>query len=145
LAFFVSAAGAVHADPIPRGPLRLTTEPCATETGAELRCGRAQALPRAARPISYFEAHERLVMRDMISFNHSYTLDYLRERDTLRLYGPTPGNAGSVADGIALFSSAVITAAHLPGRGRVLFDHAVHVGPALFEGGGMGAGIGARM
>ena len=143
MAFLLLAAGAVHAEPIPRGPLRLTADPCADESGAELRCG--GAAPRRARQVSYFEAHEQLVMRDMISFNHSYTLDYLRDRDLLRLYGPTPGSTGGVADGIALFSTVVVAAAHLPGRARVLFDHRVHVGPALFEGGGMGAGIGARM
>jgi hypothetical protein len=145
MAFILLAAGVVHADPIPRGPLRLMSEPCAEESGAELRCGQSRGQLRMARPISYFEAHEQLVMHDMISFNHSYTLDYLRERDTLRLYGPTPGNSGGVADGIAIFSTAVIAAAHLPGRARVIFDHTVHVGPALFEGGGMGAGIGARL
>ena len=144
MAFFLFAAGAVHADPLPRGQLRLTVAPCADENGADLRCG--SAIPHLPRTVSYFEAHEQLVMRDMISFNHSYTLDYLRDRDRLRLYGPTPGSAGGVADGVAMFSTVVIAAAHLPaGPARVIFDHKVHVGPALFEGGGMGAGIGARM
>ncbi|HEX4461771.1 MAG TPA: hypothetical protein VIA18_27515, partial [Polyangia bacterium] len=86
------------------------------------------------------------VMRDMVSFNHSYTLEYLRDRDLLRLYGPTPGSTGGVAYGVAMFSTAVIAAAHLPpGPARVIFDHKIHFGPALFEGGGMGAGIGARL
>lgn len=140
-------AGAARADSDaePREPLRLTAEPCRADNGAEMGCGYTKSAPRVPRPPSYFEAHELLVMHDMVSFNHSYTLDYLRDRDLLRLYGPTPGNSGSVADGIALFSTAVIAAAHLPGRARVLFDHNVHLGPALFEGGGMGAGVGARL
>lgn len=144
MAFLLLAAGAVHAEPLPRGPLRLVVAPCEDESGAALRC--ASPIRKVPRTVSYFEAHERLVMRDMVSFNHSYTLEYLRDRDLLRLYGPTPGSTAGVSYGVAMFSTAVLAAAHMPpGPARVIFDHTVHFGPALFEGGGMGAGIGARM
>ena len=43
-----------------------------------------------------------------------------------------------------VMGAAVVLAAHAPKRVRVVVDGAVHVGPALFEGGGMGAGVGGR-
>jgi hypothetical protein len=81
----------------------------------------------------------------MLFFQHSYSLADMRDRDTLRLYGATPGGAGAVGGGIALFGGVVVSAAHAPGAVRVLFDHRLHVGPALFDGGGMGAGVGGRL
>jgi hypothetical protein len=35
-----------------------------------------------------------------------------------------------------------VLAAHAPAPLRPLFDSRVHLGPAVFEGGGMGAGVG---
>jgi len=78
-------------------------------------------------------------------FNQPYTLSQMRDRDTLLLYGPPAGNATSVAAGIALFSTVVVAAAHAPAPLRVLFDRRLHVGPALFDGGGMGAGVAGQL
>jgi hypothetical protein len=37
-----------------------------------------------------------------------------------------------------------VLSAHAPRPFRVIFDGPVHVGPAIFDGGGMGAGIAGR-
>ena len=50
----------------------------------------------------------------------------------------------SGAMGSAVMGAAVVLAAHAPTRLRAVVDGPVHVGPALFEGGGMGAGVGGR-
>jgi hypothetical protein len=65
-----------------------------------------------------------------------------RERDELLLpagRGPE-GRAGGY--GAAMLGAAVVMAAHAPAPLRPLFDAQVHLGPAVFEGGGMGAGLG---
>jgi hypothetical protein len=43
-----------------------------------------------------------------------------------------------------MFTAATILSAHAPRPLRVLFDGPVHFGPAIFDGGGMGAGIAGR-
>lgn len=97
------------------------------------------------RPPSYFEQHSARVERDLLIFQHGYTLERMRERDALELYGPTPGTSTSTALGIGLFSSIVVSSAHTPRALRFAFDRSFHLGPAIFDGGGMGAGLGGRM
>jgi hypothetical protein len=66
-----------------------------------------------------------------------------RERDALLV----PGGASSVdagAMGAVMMGAAIVFAAHAPGRLRALVDGPVHFGPAMFESGGLGAGVGGR-
>jgi hypothetical protein len=97
------------------------------------------------RPPSYFAEHATRVERDMLMFQHGYTLERMRERDTLQLYGVTPGTSTSTAAGVGIFSAVVVTAAHTPAPLRFAFDRSLHLGPAIFDGGGMGAGFGGRL
>lgn len=96
------------------------------------------------RPPSYFQRHSARVERDLLLFHHGYTLELMRERDALELYGPTPGTMRSAALGVGLFSSVVVAAAHAPPWLRVAFDRSLHLGPAVFDGGGVGAGFGGH-
>jgi hypothetical protein len=100
---------------------------------------------RSLRRPSYFEQHSARVERNMLMFEHGYTLERMRERDALELYGPTPGSAMSTTLGVGLFSAVVVTAAHTPPALRFAFDRSLHLGPAIFDGGGMGAGFGGRL
>ena len=70
-------------------------------------------------------------------------LEQARDRDALMLPGGAP-SMRSGAMGAMVMGAAVVLAAHAPARLRTVVDGPVHVGPALFEGGGMGAGVGAR-
>ena len=99
----------------------------------------------ALREPSYFEQHSARVTRTMLMFHHGYTLERMRDRDTLELYGPTPGTNTSTAAGIGIFSAVVVSAAHTPLPLRFAFDRSLHLGPAIFEGGGMGAGFGGHL
>jgi len=101
--------------------------------------------PPSLPPPTYFQQHSARVERDMLLFQHGYTLDYMRERDTLLLYGSTPGTNTSTGLGIGLFSAVVVSAAHTPPFLRFAFDRSLHLGPAVFDGGGMGAGFGGRL
>jgi hypothetical protein len=94
---------------------------------------------------TYFEAHSARVDRNLLRFQHGYSLEIMRERDTLQLYGATPGTARSTGLGVASFSAAVVSSAHTPLPLRFAFDRAFHVGPAIFDGGGLGAGFGGRL
>jgi hypothetical protein len=94
---------------------------------------------------SYFEEHSARVTRNIHMFQSSYSLDTMRERDTLSLYGPTPGTNLSTGLGTGLFTALVVSTAHTPEWLRFAYDRALHLGPAIFEGGGMGAGFGGRM
>jgi hypothetical protein len=94
---------------------------------------------------SYFEQHAARVDRDMLFFDRGYTLERMRERDDLRLPGATPGTNTSTALATSLFSVAVVSSAHTPRPLKFAFDRALHVGPAILEGGGMGAGFGGRI
>jgi hypothetical protein len=105
----------------------------------------APALPPSPRPPTYFERHYARVEHDMLFFDHGYTLERMRERDALSLYGPTPGTTMSTALGIGLFSGVVVSAAHTPPFLRFAYDRSFHVGPAIFDGGGMGAGFGGHL
>lgn len=100
---------------------------------------------QSLRQPSYFEQHSARVERDILLFHHGYTLETMREHDTLELYGPTPGSAASTAAGIGIFSAVVVGAAHTPRALQFAFDRSLHLGPAIFEGGGMGAGFGGHL
>ena len=102
-----------------------------------------EPLPSLRRP-SYFEQHSARVERNMHFFTSGYTLDAMRERDALELYGATPGNNLSTALGIGLFSGVVVSAAHTPPFLRFAYDRSLHIGPAIFDS-GMGAGFGGRL
>ena len=67
-----------------------------------------------------------------------------RELDRLLLFRDAAqlADPGDIALGIGLFVTAVFTAAHAPPPLRFLFDRRLHLGPAIFQGGGMGAGVG---
>jgi len=97
------------------------------------------------QPETYFMRHYARVERSMIILPQEYTLEDMRERDTLRLAGPTPGSPASTVTGAGLFSTLVVGAAHTPPFLHFAFDGALHVGPTLFDGGGMGAGFGGRL
>jgi hypothetical protein len=67
-----------------------------------------------------------------------------RERDGLLLGGGGSPSMQASAVGAMMMSATIVLAAHAPERLRPLVDGAVHVGPAVFDGGGMGAGLGGR-
>ena len=99
---------------------------------------------------SYVEEKNAAVMRSFLLFKAERTeeqnqdrLAQARERDMLLLGGRTP-SLQSGALGSMVMGAAVVMVAHAPKRVRAIVDGAVHVGPALFEGGGMGAGVGGR-
>jgi hypothetical protein len=72
-------------------------------------------------------------------------LEVRRDRDKmLEFRGPQPAQGGSVALGAAMFGAATVLSAHAPRPVRVVFDGPVHLGPAIFDGGGMGAGLAGR-
>ena len=71
-------------------------------------------------------------------------LEVRRDRDRLVLFRGPQSQGGSIAVGLGMFAATTILSAHLPRPLRVLFDGPVHLGPAVFDGGGMGAGIAGR-
>jgi hypothetical protein len=98
------------------------------------------------RAPTYFDVHNAMVQRAFLRFSTVQApqidrLSVLRERDRLLLFGVHDTQAGY---GAALFGAVTVFAAHAPGPLRVLFDEPVHLGPAVFDQGGMGAGIGGR-
>ena len=104
----------------------------------------------APRHESYVEQKNAAVMRSFLMFKSARTTEQdqnrvqqARERDELCLGGRAPSlQAGAL--GSMVMGAAVVLAAHAPAKIRTIVDGPVHVGPALFEGGGMGAGIGGR-
>jgi hypothetical protein len=72
-------------------------------------------------------------------------LDVRRDRDRLILFRGPQSQGGAVAVGLAMFIATTISSAHAPRPLRVVFDGPVHLGPAIFDGGGMGAGIAGRL
>jgi hypothetical protein len=89
------------------------------------------------------------VQRALLSFRIVRTpeeqadpLALFRERDRLLLFhAPMPS---TVAYGFMLFGALTVMTAHAPKILRPLFQAPVHVGPALFDRGGYGAGVGGR-
>jgi hypothetical protein len=99
---------------------------------------------------SYVETKNGQVFASFLAFTTAYPverqqnhLESARERDALMLPGGAP-SMQSGAMGAMMMGAAVVVAAHMPERARVVIDGAVHFGPAMFEGGGMGAGVGGR-
>ena len=89
---------------------------------------------------------ERPPMRLFTPVNVVDPLEVRRERDKMLLFrGSQPAQGGSVALGVAMFGAATILSAHAPRALRVVFDGPVHLGPAIFDGGGMGAGVAGRL
>jgi hypothetical protein len=72
-------------------------------------------------------------------------LEVRRDRDRLVLFRGPQSQGASVAIGLAMFIATTISSAHAPRPLRVVFDGPVHLGPAIFDGGGMGAGIAGRL
>jgi len=72
-------------------------------------------------------------------------LEVRRDRDRLVLFRGPQSQGASVAIGLAMFIAATVSSAHAPRPLRVVFDGPVHLGPAIFDGGGMGAGIAGRL
>jgi hypothetical protein len=142
---FVTALTLVTVAHARRPDLRLTLRqqaPVARHPGVDLLAAPTHPTPR--RWPSYVEAHSRRVQHDLLFFDHGYTLEEVRRRDALRLYGPTPGSDGAGELGAAVFATAVVAAAHAPPPLRRLFDGRLHVGPAILYGGGVGAGAGGH-
>jgi hypothetical protein len=99
---------------------------------------------------TYLERKNEQVMRSFLVFKSERTVEQdqnrlheARERDALMLPGGAP-SMQSGAIGAMMMGAAVVVAAHMPERARVVIDGVVHFGPAMFEGGGMGAGVGGR-
>jgi hypothetical protein len=97
---------------------------------------------------SYVQAKNALVQHAFLRFRSAEAfeqqqnrLELLRERDRLQLFGVVQ-NEGNAGYGVAMFAAVTILAAHAPSFLRPLFDGPVHLGPAVFDNGGMGAGIG---
>jgi hypothetical protein len=148
-----------HARPL---DLRLARPPRAPGRAPARDLAGSPTVPSLHRRASYVAERSRRVEHDLLFFEHGYalgepsepartgpcqagcraTLDQLRERDRLRLYGPTPGGVTASERGAALFSAAVVAAAHAPPPLRRLLDGRWHLGPAILAGGGMGAGAG---
>ena len=99
---------------------------------------------------TYFEQKSAQVFASFLSFHAARTVEQeqnrlqdLRERDALLL----PGGRASMqsgAMGSMVMGATIVLAAHAPDKLRPLVDGRVHVGPALFDGGGMGAGVGGH-
>jgi hypothetical protein len=136
-------------------PDRLTASPCMTvSNGADLACAldatgafRPAPSPLWPAPESYVATRSARVERDILKFFDSYSLESMRARDRLLLYGD-PYTLHGTTDtlyGVGVFSAVVVGAAHAPRPLRFLFDRRLHVGPAIFDGGGMGAGFGGHL
>jgi hypothetical protein len=159
LALVLTAAGAAHATPVTAvtlgvlsGPEPRRAGPAAADlrlrlhrvpTGADLSV--TVGTTRSRRAPSYFLEHSNRVNRSFHTFMHGNALEDLRQRDQLRLYGPTPGNMAAAGNGVAIFAGTILATAHAPEPLRVLFDRKFHVGPAIFDQGGMGAGFGGAL
>lgn len=97
---------------------------------------------------SYFEQKSAQVFASFLAFKAAETvereqngLQLARDHDALLLAGGGVSmQAGAM--GSMVMGAAVVLAAHAPAKLRPLVDGPVHLGPALFEGGGMGAGVG---
>jgi hypothetical protein len=99
---------------------------------------------------SYFQSHNAQVQRAFLRFRTAQEfelqqnrVELAREHDRLQLFGVSKNDVYS-AYGAAMFAATTLFAAHAPAFARVLFDGPVHLGPAVFDNGGMGAGIGGR-
>ena len=108
------------------------------------------AAPQKPHHQTYFEQKNAEVLRSFLVFSGTRTveedqnrLQLYRDRDAI-LWGGRAPSLQSGGLGAMMMGAAVVLAAHAPDRLRPLVDGRVHVGPALFDGGGMGAGVGGR-
>ncbi|MGZ3442106.1 MAG: hypothetical protein ACXVDD_21455 [Polyangia bacterium] len=106
--------------------------------------------PSQVHTKSSVETKNEQVFASFLAFTTAHSVerqqDHLasaRERDELLLPGGAP-SMQSGAIGAMMMGAAVVVAAHMPDRARAVIDGVVHFGPAMFEGGGMGAGVGGR-
>ena len=105
---------------------------------------------RAAAGKSYVEHKSDQVFAAFLTFQPARTVEQqqnrlaaARERDALLIAGGSPSTqAGAL--GAMMMSATIVLAAHAPERLRPIVDGVVQVGPAVFDGGGMGAGLGGR-
>ena len=109
----------------------------------------AEQNPRTAKVhLTFVELHSARVEKDLLQFKLQLrfvdALEVRRERDRLMLFRAPQSQGEAVGIGLAMFAATTILSAHAPRPLRVVFDGPVHLGPAIFDGGGMGAGIGAR-
>jgi hypothetical protein len=102
-------------------------------------------------PPSYIQSHSERVMRDMLFFaepdgaaEQQFPLERLRALERLRLLRERRALSSSLEMGAALFGAATVIAAHAPPVLRAMVDGKLHLGPAIFDGGGMGIGLGGR-
>jgi hypothetical protein len=120
---------------------------------ASARTQSIRALHRSQQQSFVMQTNDRVV-RSFLVFRvlrsdeqQQDRLQVARERDRFTLTSGRPATITSEgAYGAAVMGASVFLVAHAPGRLRPLFDgnRVVHAGPALFEGGGMGAGVGGR-
>ncbi len=69
-------------------------------------------------------------------------LAVLRERDRLLVLENTQPSTRQIAYGGALLGATIIMTAHAPQALRPIFDARFHLGPAVLDGGGLGAAFG---
>ena len=149
------ASSVAHAAPPELAHEQLESAAClpAVANGAALQCnldgrgrpGQSSLTSPSPPPQSYFDSHAARVERNLLIFQNGYTIDQMRQRDTFLLYGRPAGGPAATVGGIGVFSAVVVSVAHAPTPLRPLFDRRLHVGPAVFDGGGMGAGIGGGL
>ncbi len=75
---------------------------------------------------------------------HANGLELARSRDRFMLLAGWTRDDSQVGLGALVLGVTTVMTAHAPARLRSLFDGPVHLGPAVFDGGGLGAGVGAR-
>jgi hypothetical protein len=150
LALLVAARAAAAPDGTPACPLP-------SNAGAALRCttvahtnrpppASASATTKVLAPLPRFVAvHTARVGHSMVVLLREPTLEDARERDGLSLWrAGGVGGTRAALRGVALFTGATVFAAHAPRPLRRLVDRDLHFGPALLDGGGVGAGVAAR-
>jgi hypothetical protein len=138
---FLALAAPAHAHA--NTPARSEDDPARSAGLAE------RVRPRAP---SYVEMKNEQVMRAFLVFaetqrapDHGDSLTGARAREEVLVpVGPEPNAGRAAAYGAAMLSATVVLAAHAPAPLRPLFDARLHLGPAVFESGGMGAGVGGR-
>src|SRR5262245_3432642 len=108
---------------------------------------------RSARAESYVEQRTRHVMNAFMLFSAASAperqvnaVDLERDKDRLQMFHVVNlrVNTQQFGYGFMVFGAATFLAAHAPDKLRVVLSGPIHLGPAVFEGGGMGAGIAGR-
>jgi hypothetical protein len=117
-----------------------------------LSCFAAAAQAHESTRASYVEIKNAQVMRAFLVFAATPCaperdrdgLGAARARDELLLPAGRGPSTAAADYGAAMLGAAVVLTAHAPAPLRPLFDARVHLGPAVFAGGGMGAGVGGH-